>query len=935
MSRSLSLLLISLITILVACTGQESPEVLRKRAEEAYAKKEVRAAVIDLKSLLEMAPKDGQARWLLAQCYVDLGLGAAAAKELRAAEGLGIQDDRMGVIQTRVLLLQSEYEKVVDQAIGDATDENDPLAALPPDIRSELIALRGRAHAALGQYEQAHASFNAALQINPHEPEAKIGLAEDRFRQEDHEGARKLLREVVTHEPSHAAAWSALGGMELQLQNVEAAETALGNAIQHGVAPTLDLYRRALARIELKKYADAQADLQALGKQSPGFYERHFAQALLEARQENFKAAVEALQPAFNGNPKYIWPRYLSSFALYKMGQRERALEDMKIFLGEYPGYVPAQKLYAKMSLDADDVSTAKSALEIALAADENDVETLRLLAMVYGRQGKFADQTRLLDRIVALAPESEAARAELGASLLASGDETRGLAELAAARKLAPESIRSDAAMIAYYGSKGLWKEAQQVAEELAQRRKDDPTPRNLLGGIYRAQRDPARARAYFEEALALDSANKVALSNLASMAVADKKYSEARQYFERIIASHPDDLPTQLRLAKLDGVEEKLPDMVARLKKLIDAHPQATQPRLALARYHLFSGQFDEVNSALGPFGSKESTDPWVLDVLGRSRLALNQPAEAAQLFEKLTRIEPKLAEAQYLLGRALALTGDETNSRAAIEKAATLNPSHFGALLSLARLAIASDNAGTAAPLVDRLESIAPRNAEVATVAADLAALRGQSDESQKLYERAFELDANPQTLITLASERWRAGAREEAVKILGTWLESHPKDIQARTALASSYAQLDQPERAVAEYQKVLEHEPKNVLVLNNLAAALVESNPKRAVEYAEQATSIAPTFEAALDTLALAQMKSGDTAQARRTSDRLFKNADRASLDGDYYYHRALVLQAAGATSEAALALQDGLALPPGQAITRRAEAEALLRSLKK
>jgi Flp pilus assembly protein TadD len=69
------------------------------------------------------------------------------------------------------------------------------------------------------------------------------------------------------------------------------------------------------------------------------------------------------------------------------------------------------------------------------------------------------------------------------------------------------------------------------------------------------------------------------------------------------------------------------------------------------------------------------------------------------------------------------------------------------------------------------------------------------------------------------------------------------------------------------RAVQLYTKVLERQPNNPLLLNNLAWAAGRLKDPKAVQHAEKANQVAPNEPAIMDTLGVLLTASGETTRA--------------------------------------------------------------------
>jgi uncharacterized protein (TIGR03790 family) len=135
---------------------------------------------------------------------------------------------------------------------------------------------------------------------------------------------------------------------------------------------------------------------------------------------------------------------------------------------------------------------------------------------------------------------------------------------------------------------------------------------------------------------------------------------------------------------------------------------------------------------------------------------------------------------------------------------------------------------------------------------------------------------------------------------------------PRFTAARVRLAAAQKAEGQVDRAIAHWQAIVNYEPNNATVLNDLAyeLATTKGKPQDALLYAERAATIAKSNPQIVDTLAWVQYLLGKTAEATLTIRRA-----RALTgdDADILFHSALILAAAkdnaGASSELAAAVK--------------------------
>src|SRR5262249_10824095 len=120
----------------------------------------------------------------------------------------------------------------------------------------------------------------------------------------------------------------------------------------------------------------------------------------------------------------------------------------------------------------------------------------------------------------------------------------------------------------------------------------------------------------------------------------------------------------------------------------------------------------------------------------------------------------------------------------------------------------------------------------------------------------------------------------------------WLAENPKDVSTRRSFAYASLQRGRYALGAEQYRKVLENQPKDAVVLNNLAWALHKVKDPRAVKYAQQAYELAPGNGMIADTYAQILIEKGDLTRGTPILEKAVA-AHPANLDIRLNYAQAL------------------------------------------
>lgn len=168
----------------------------------------------------------------------------------------------------------------------------------------------------------------------------------------------------------------------------------------------------------------------------------------------------------------------------------------------------------------------------------------------------------------------------------------------------------------------------------------------------------------------------------------------------------------------------------------------------------------------------------------------------------------------------------------------------------------------------------------------------------------------------------------GGTGEADKFADSWLKDHAKDLRFRLYLAETANARKDYASSSKQYRLLLEAQPNNPAMLNNLAWAAAQIKDPAAIEYAEKAYKLAPEQPAIMDTLGWLLVAKGDTA---RGLELLQKAINLAPQNSSIRLNLAKALVKAGKKDEAKKELETLSKL--GEGFPAQAEVTKMLQGL--
>jgi predicted Zn-dependent protease len=264
---------------------------------------------------------------------------------------------------------------------------------------------------------------------------------------------------------------------------------------------------------------------------------------------------------------------------------------------------------------------------------------------------------------------------------------------------------------------------------------------------------------------------------------------------------------------------------------------------PEVAAAEAAIVKADWKTAESKLAAYLIAHPDDARALFDAGYASDALNKLDEAAALYQRAVKVDPKSFEAQLSLGLLLARLGKLDDAKPVLEAVTQLDPGEAGAQAkarawrALAQIDRSDDPAKASNDLLEALK-LTPETPGDTLLAAELAAATDQPDAAETAYRRILEKD---------------------------------PKNAPAQAGLVHLLIAKKQYAEAEAAARKALEQSPDDPALTAQLAAALVAQNKAEALPLLQKLHEAHPQDEDMTRMLAEVMADSGDAAG----SDKLY------------------------------------------------------------
>lgn len=985
---SFAVLLISMVQAVPAAVNDRAHLAYGMEYEDTG---NVAAAIIEFKNALKINPDNLQARWRLGRALLRSGDTLEAEKNLSEALKKGVARELLIVDLGTALLLNQEYARLLETLTSSDGRGNSErarvltlrgmaqlylheldvagkslLAALElqPDSSGALVGLAqlaatsgnpqqmkavlargrdsrsddpfvwvlmGRLNYQLGQFEQAVAQFQKALELEPGNSAALLGMASARLAQGRFQDSRPWVEQLLAVQPASVDGNLIMARIALSESRLEVAEKHLALLLRASPKNVQGLLLLASVSYDLGQNERALA----LIRKFLGSYSEYLpARKLLALIQLRLDAADEAL-----------W----GLESLLAIHPDDAQLLALLIKAAILAGKTAQARMHAGLAVTLpwpDSIRTQFAAINEFLITDASVQHALPIL-------DKLVDGYR-----------SEHRRQQIAAALLQLDRQDWPAID---------DNIRSllladpgDTGVHLLHGltqyRRGDSAAARASIENALQIDAENVQALNALAILELRADDVDAATTAFGRSLSIDPVNADALMGMAGIASLKGDSRGMNAWLERMRAAHRAASAPRFALAwsYLDvGDTQRAAAVIAELAHLVPNDPRLPGLQGALATVN------GDLDAALVKLTAAVELRPasarsWYRLAWVRSQLGM--PDTAMLAYQRSLDLQPDDIDTAAQLLRLQLAAGDTTGALALIEALQPYHPVAARIMRGDVFLAAAQRDEALVAwlgalgqvlgmdvdhrqavvdQLLPRFDSVIETEQQLATVrqalqraaptgsaADDLAGrflLRtGDVPGAVALYRRLHGGDSESSLwTLRLATAQQAAGYHGDARATLAQWLLDHPADLQANLLLGGMLLAAQQLPEAYQRFQRVLELSPDNAIALNNVAWLGRGENTVRSLAYARRAVELEPLVSH-LHTLGVLLIESGEFQEAVTVLQRAARS-EPENREVKFQLARALV--GAGSPDEARRMLQQ--VLDSGQEFESRAAAQQL------
>jgi len=396
----------------------------------------------------------------------------------------------------------------------------------------------------------------------------------------------------------------------------------------------------------------------------------------------------------------------------------------------------------------------------------------------------------------------------------------------------------------------------------------------------------------------------------------------AKSLESLKTLVSKNPSDPILHLDLARAYFSTNERDKALSEALEAVQTEQKAQNPRVVVtapaqtvaARVYEDRGQHSKALELADMVLSTQPNNADAILIRDRALMGSNQPEKALPELENLVKTNPKLADAHLQLASIYLTQKAYDKARVEYEYLANATPPDIRGFIGLQTIKMSTGKGEeaiqTMQTLVDKNPQILPYRYELANFQASLAGLDWASNNARAKDLMQKAADNYKEILKTTAnsSEIWlRLGIMQRQLAQYDTSLASFeqagnadPKNVNAFLNEALICEVLGRRKDAIDAYNKVLQIDPDNALVLNNLAYMTAEggtaANLDQALTYAERAKKHAPDSPDVSDTLGFVYFKKELNSEALRIFKQLATDHPQNST---FHFHFAMALAKSG------------------------------------
>lgn len=616
-------------------------------------------------------------------------------------------------------------------------------------------------------------------------------------------------------------------------------------------------FQLGLAYLEVGSTRDAVNELKTTTELDPHRFDAQIKLSEMYALSRNADLMLDAerrIKAVLNlspGNPDALGTLALVEFGL---GKQDMAIEHLQSSVERAPQNVKPAIALALIRIRQGNWQSAEVVLNSCAERAPKSVDTAVAIGRCYFAFGKAKEGEAQFRRALALDATSGAALFALGESWLAQGrklEAERAFAQLSALPEMKYKPVHAS-----FLVQEKRYDEALAELKALSKAWPEDRAVRTRLIGAFALAGKAGDAEELLSRTITKNPKDLEALLQRSEFYYRDHKLGEAEKDLNVILRYQPDSAQAHFLMAALYKIHGSLSNQKRELNQALQGQPRFLPARMSLVQFYIGNQDPRAAIDLLDHAPDDQRVTTAVQVTRNWALLAAGDMAEMGKSIETALKMA---RDPDLLIQKGIfeARQSRWIEARAAFNEVLEKDPDNTRALDALAQTYVAQNQSGSG---VQRIrEQVARRggSARLRHLLGEWLLATGNHAEARTAFLQAKSVDSGYVAADwSLARLDLSEGKLDEGRRLLTASMGSNSSSMEAKLLLALLEDVSGNINAAAGQYRKLLDLEPANVIVLNNLAYLLADraNQPDEAEHYAKEAVNLMPAQSALRDTL---------------------------------------------------------------------------------
>ncbi|MCJ8321777.1 MAG: PEP-CTERM system TPR-repeat protein PrsT [Colwellia sp.] len=872
----------SIALALTACGDNESAQSYLVKAKSHLSENQVNESIIALKNALKIEPKNGEVRFLLGQLYLSQGRGAEAVKELERSKKFKYSPSKVVPLLARAYILTDADDDVI--ALSKEAD------TLPVEVKSHYLAYKTLAALRSQNQELAQETVKSVKLLSSNSVYSFLAQGYLAFSQQKLEQAETLVGRVLSIKPLQPDALMLQGQIAVATKNFTQASTSFEQYLK--VQPYSGLVQLLLADALLnagemdKAEQHADAILAKIANQPFANY----IKAMVRFSKNDYQKASEHAEAALQANFKKIQLKLIAGSSAFQLKNYEQANHHLSAIVTYLPQDHVGRRMLAVSQLQlglVDDISETLSGFEATSVEDSAFISSLSLQMFELGAVNQAKNLVKKSS--TGNAPQDAMQSAREGILKLKMNDPS-GMEDLKIAVKLNPELIEAELALAFAAVQIGDIDQAIAISQKWQNKYPNKPGGFNLLAAINIKQKHYEKAKVALSKSLAIQADNIFALTEMVKVEALLNNTEEANRRSAALVKSHPDNVRALTQYFSLNQNDSGL----VLLKSAYDNDKTDVQIGVLYAEALMSLKQINESIDVLNSYTVDSKTPKKYWQLLYRATGALQKPEKLQKVLNDWRKINPYHIEPVILLADFYGIKREFSRAISLINTALEQHDNSLVLIVVKLNLLLNSQRVSEAKSLFNTIERDQLNPAFVDGIEGRIYLLEKNFPQAVPKLLSFYQVKPSHQNVIYLAAALQGTNETAGTMALLESHVDKFKGNDRVQALLASMYLN-GQQDKALIIYQKIIETQPNNVMINNNLAWLHMENGElEKALFHAEAAYKLSSDNANVVDTYSQVLLKSGNKRQALEKAEAAYKLSDTKDVDIALNYIEVLI-----------------------------------------